>query len=61
MRFRQLVDRRQRKRDDSAAVCADRKMFKRQLLLVRRQSVFDEGTELVSVRMLPGLEELAHS
>ena len=30
------------------------------LVLVPRQSVFDEGVELVSVWMMPGLEEVAH-
>jgi hypothetical protein len=30
------------------------------LLLVRRQSVLDEGAELIRVWMLPGLEKVAH-
>jgi len=29
-------------------------------MLVRRQSVFDEGVELVRVWMVLGLEEVAH-
>jgi hypothetical protein len=35
-------------------------MGERLLLLVRRQSVFDEGAELIRVWVLPGLEKFAH-
>jgi hypothetical protein len=35
-------------------------MRKGLLLLVSRQSVFDEGVELVRVWMVPGLKEFAH-
>ncbi len=35
-------------------------MCQRLLALVRRQSVFDEGAQLVRVWMLPGLYEFAH-
>jgi hypothetical protein len=30
-------------------------------LLVRRQSAFDEGIQLVRVWMMPGLKKFAHS
>ena len=60
-RFGQFLDRRQRKRDDGTAVRANGKVRERLLLQMRRQSVFDEGAELIRVWMLPGLEEFAHS
>jgi hypothetical protein len=60
-RFGQFLYRRQRKRDDGAAVPADGKVRERLLLQMRRQSMFDECVELVRVWMLPGLEEFAHS
>jgi hypothetical protein len=36
-------------------------MGERLLVLMKRQSVFDEGVELVRVWMMPGLKEVAHS
>src|SRR5258708_29283010 len=55
-----FVNRRQRKRDDRAAVGTDRQMRESLLLLVSRQSVFDKSVELVRVWMVPGLKEFAH-
>src|ERR1700733_7237454 len=60
MRRGQFLDRRQRERDDAAAVRANSKMSERLFLLVRRECVLDEGAELVRVWMLAGLEEFAH-
>ena len=36
-------------------------MGERLLVLMKRQSMFNEGVELVRVWMMPGLEEIAHS
>jgi hypothetical protein len=57
----EFFDRRQRKRDDVPAVGTDGEVGEHLLLFVRRQSVFDEGVELVRVWMVPGLKEFAHS
>ena len=57
---RRFVQRRQRERDDGAAVGADGEMGQRLLALVSWQSVLDEGAELVRVWMLPGLDVFAH-
>ncbi|HWW23085.1 MAG TPA: hypothetical protein VNY78_04230 [Edaphobacter sp.] len=48
-------------RYDGAAVRTDGKMGKRLLVLMKRQSMFNEGVELVRVWMMPGLKEVAHS
>jgi hypothetical protein len=50
-----FCERRERDRDDGAAVGAVGKVGQRLLALVRRQSLFDEGGELVRVWMLSGL------
>src|SRR5580704_1226258 len=56
----QFVGRRQRRRDDAAAMRTNGEMGKRLLLLMHRQRVFDERAELIRVWMLPGLEKVAH-
>jgi hypothetical protein len=45
---------------DFAAVRADSEMSQHLLLLMRRQSMLNEGAELVCVGMLAGLEGLGH-
>jgi hypothetical protein len=56
-----LLHRRHGERHDGAAVRTDREMGECLLVLMKRQSMFDEGVELVRVWMMPGLKEVAHS
>jgi hypothetical protein len=56
-----IVNWRKRECDNLPAIGADGEVGKGLLEFVRRQSVFDEGVELIRVWMVPGLEEFAHS
>ena len=56
----ELLAGRKRERNNLPAVGADSEMGQCLLLLMRGQSVLNEGVELVRVWMLPGLDEFAH-
>ena len=60
LRLPGLVHWRKRERNNLPAGRANGQMRERLLLLMRGQSVLDEGVELVRVWMLPGLEKFAH-